>query len=257
VAITALEGDLSLGGFLTVLFGWQSNFVLLLLIAVVQFVAVARTLNESNVHRNPGATNPRQMFANFRRLLADRSYLGYLLTFSFSYSALFAFISASSFVLADRYGLTPQVYGICFGVVVAGYALGSLASGRLVRHRGSDYLLGRGAGLGAIAGLVMAVLEFSGVHSLTAILGPMFFCTVATGLVMPNAIARALAPYPEMAGSASAMMGFVQMTIAALVGIAVGHALSGGGQALAGAVAICTMLAPISYLALIRARRDT
>lgn len=256
MAIAPLLGP-TLGGFLTVLFGWQSNFVLLLLIAVVQFVAVARTLNESNVHRNPGATNPRQMFANFRRLLADRSYLGYLLTFSFSYSALFAFISASSFVLADRYGLTPQVYGICFGVVVAGYALGSLASGRLVRHRGSDYLLGRGAGLGAIAGLVMAVLEFSGVHSLTAILGPMFFCTVATGLVMPNAIARALAPYPEMAGSASAMMGFVQMTIAALVGIAVGHALSGGGQALAGAVAICTMLAPISYLALIRARRDT
>lgn len=256
MAIAPLLGP-TLGGFLTVLFGWQSNFVLLLLIAVVQFVAVARTLNESNAHRNPGATNPRQMFANFRRLLADRSYLGYLLTFSFSYSALFAFISASSFVLADRYGLTPQVYGICFGVVVAGYALGSLASGRLVRHRGSDYLLGRGAGLGAIAGLVMAVLEFSGVHSLTAILGPMFFCTVATGLVMPNAIARALAPYPEMAGSASAMMGFVQMTIAALVGIAVGHALSGGGQALAGAVAICTMLAPISYLALIRARRDT
>ena len=256
MAIAPLLGP-TLGGFLTVLFGWQSNFVLLLLIAVVQFVAVARTLNESNAHRNPGATNPRQMFANFRRLLADRSYLGYLLTFSFSYSALFAFISASSFVLADRYGLTPQVYGICFGVVVAGYALGSLASGRLVRHRGSDYLLGRGAGLGAIAGLVMAVLEFSGVHSLAAILGPMFFCTVATGLVMPNAIARALAPYPEMAGSASAMMGFVQMTIAALVGIAVGHALSGGGQALAGAVAICTMLAPISYLALIRARRDT
>ena len=256
MAIAPLLGP-TLGGFLTVLFGWQSNFVLLLLIALVQFVAVARTLNESNAHRDPGATHPRQMFANFRRLLADRSYLGYLLTFSFSYSALFAFISASSFVLADRYGLTPQVYGICFGVVVAGYALGSLASGRLVRHRGSDYLLGRGAGLGAIAGLVMAVLEFSGVHSLAAILGPMFFCTVATGLVMPNAIARALAPYPEMAGSASAMMGFVQMTIAALVGIAVGHALSGGGQALAAAVAICTMLAPISYLALIRARRDT
>jgi DHA1 family bicyclomycin/chloramphenicol resistance-like MFS transporter len=256
MAIAPLVGP-TLGGFLTVLFGWQSNFVLLLLIGALQLVAVACMLSESNVHRNPAASNPRQMVANFARLLADRRYLGCLLSFSFSYSALFAFISASSFVLADRYGLTPQVYGLCFGVVVAGYLLGSLASGRLVRRLGSDYLLLRGAWLGAIAGVTMAALEFSGVRSIAAILGPMFFCTVATGMVMPNAIARALAPYPTMAGSASALMGFIQMTIAALVGIAVGHALAGGGAVLAVAVAVCTLAAPLSYLALTRGQRCT
>jgi len=256
MAIAPLLGP-TLGGFLTVLFGWQSNFVLLLLIGALQLVAVACMLSESNVHRDPAASNPRQMVANFARLLADRHYLGCLLSFSFSYSALFAFISASSFVLADRHGLTPQVYGLCFGVVIAGYLLGSLASGRLVRRLGSDYLLLRGAWLGAIAGVSMAALEFSGVRSIAAILGPMFFCTVATGLVMPNAIARALAPYPTMAGSASALMGFVQMTIAALVGIAVGHGLAGGGAVLALAVAVCTLAAPLSYLALTRGQRCT
>jgi DHA1 family bicyclomycin/chloramphenicol resistance-like MFS transporter len=254
MAIAPLLGP-TLGGFLTVLFGWQSNFLLLLLIGALQLVAVACMLSESNVHRDPAASHPRQMVANFARLLADRHYLGCLLSFSFSYSALFAFISASSFVLADRHGLTPQVYGLCFGVVIAGYLLGSLASGRLVRRLGSDYLLLRGAWLGAIAGVSMAALEFSGVRSIAAILGPMFFCTVATGLVMPNAIARALAPYPTMAGSASALMGFVQMTIAALVGIAVGHALAGGGAVLALAVAVCTVAAPLSYLALTRGQR--
>ena len=254
MAIGPLLGP-TLGGFLTVLFGWQSNFVLLLLVAVVQLAVVARVLGESNVHRDPEATTPARMLANFRRLLADRSYLGYLLTFSFSYSALFAFISASSFVLTGRHGLTPQVYGMCFGIVVAGYLLGSVASGRLVRRLGSDGLLARGAGLGAVAGVSMAVLEFSGVHGVAAILAPMFFCTVATGLVMPNAIARALAPYPAMAGSASALMGFVQMTLAAGVGIAVGHALAAGAQALAAAVALCSVLALLSYLALIRVRR--
>ncbi|MBN8449875.1 MAG: multidrug effflux MFS transporter [Candidatus Accumulibacter sp.] len=254
MAIAPLLGP-TLGGFLTVLFGWQSNFLLLLLIGALQLVAVACMLSESNVHRDPAASHPRQTVANFARLLADRHYLGCLLSFSFSYSALFAFISASSFVLADRHGLTPQVYGLCFGVVIAGYLVGSLASGRLVRRLGSDYLLLRGAWLGAIAGVSMAALEFSGVRSIAAILGPMFFCTVATGLVMPNAIARALAPYPAMAGSASALMGFVQMTIAALVGIAVGHALAGGGAVLALAVAVCTVAAPLSYLALTRGQR--
>jgi DHA1 family bicyclomycin/chloramphenicol resistance-like MFS transporter len=229
--------------------------VLLLLIAVVQLVAVSRMLEESNAQRDPTATHPRQMWTNFARLLADRNYLGYLLTFSLSYSALFAFISASSFVLADRFRLTPQEYGLCFGLVVAGYLLGSLASGRLVRRLGSDQLLAAGTWIGAAAGASMAALEFSAEHSIGALLGPMFFCTLATGLVMPNAIAGALAPYPTIAGSASALMGFVQMTLAALVGIAVGHGLAAGAGALASAVAICTALAPLSYLALIRVRR--
>ena len=255
MAIAPLLGP-TLGGFLTVLFGWQSNFVILLLVCAVQVIAVAHLLRESNVQRNPGATHPRQLLANFRLLLANRSYLGYVLTFSFSYSALFAFISASSFVLSARYGLTPEVYGMCFGLVVAGYVVGSLASGRLVRRFGGDTLLAFGACLGAVAGASMAALEFSGATSIAAILAPMFFCTVATGLVMPNAIAKALAPYPAMAGSASALMGCVQMTLAAVVGIAVGHALPGGGGALAAGVAMCTALAPLSYLMLIRPQRS-
>jgi DHA1 family bicyclomycin/chloramphenicol resistance-like MFS transporter len=179
-----------------------------------------------------------------------------LLTFAFSYSALFAFISGSSFVLTERFALAPQVYGMCFGIVVAGYLLGSVLSGRLVRRFGSDYLLACGAWLGAFAGAIMWALDMAGVHSglsgMAAILGPMFFCTLATGLVMPNAIGRALAPYPAMAGSASALMGFCQMTIAALVGIAVGHGLADGSRALSAAVAICTALAPLSYLVFIR-----
>ncbi|MBL8425657.1 MAG: multidrug effflux MFS transporter [Candidatus Accumulibacter phosphatis] len=255
MAIAPLLGP-TLGGFLTVLFGWQSNFVVLLLIGATQLLAVARLLRESNVHRDAGATHPRQMASTFLRLLADRNYLGNVLTFSFSYSALFAFISGSSFVLAERHGLTPQLYGMCFGVVVAGYLLGSLASGRLVRRLGSVRLLARGAWLGAIAGAGMWCLEVAGVHSIAALLGPMFLCTAATGLVMPNAIAGALAAYPTLAGSASALMGFVQMTLAALVGIAVGHGLAAGAGALASAVAICTALAPLSYLALIRVRRS-
>ncbi|WP_300449767.1 multidrug effflux MFS transporter [Accumulibacter sp.] len=256
MAIAPLLGP-TLGGFLTVLFGWQSNFVVLLLVSLLQFAAVVSRLRESNVHRDPAATQPRQMLANFRRLLADRRYIGHVLTFSFSYSALFAFISGSSFVLAERHGLTPQLYGICFGIVVAGYLVGSLASGRLVRRMGGQTLLLRGAWLGAVAGATMWVLEVAEAHSISAILGPMFFCTAATGLVMPNAIAAALASYPAMAGSASALMGFFQMTLAALVGIAVGHGLAAGAGALAAAVAICTALTPLSYLALIGVRRSS
>lgn len=254
MAIAPLIGP-TLGGVLTALFGWQANFVLLVFLSAIQIVAVAWMLPESNPHRQRNATDPARIAANFARLLADRRYLGYLLTFSFSYSALFAFISASSFVLAERHGLSPQVYGMCFGIVVVGYLLGSLGSGRLVRRFGSDLLLRRGTWIGALAGATMAALEFAGLRSVAAILAPMFFCTLATGLVMPNAIARALAPYPTMAGSASALMGFAQMSIAAAVGIAVGHSLTADGSALAYAVALCSALALVSGRVLLRPDR--
>ena len=254
MAIAPLLGP-TLGGFLTVLFGWQANFVLLALFSGVQCIAIARLLVESNVRCDPTATRPRRIAENFGKLIADRRYVGYLLTFSFSYAALFAFISGSSFVLSERFGLSPQVYGMCFGVVVAGYLIGSLISGRLVRRFGSDWLVVAGAWLGACAGLTMWGLELSSLQHIAAILGPMFFCTLATGLVMPNCIGRALAPYPDMAGSASALMGFAQMSIAALVGVGVGHGLSEGGGALAAAVATCTVLAPLSHLVFIRLRQ--
>jgi DHA1 family bicyclomycin/chloramphenicol resistance-like MFS transporter len=143
-------------------------------------------------------------------------------------------------VLSERHGLTPEVFGMCFGLVVAGYLLGSLASGRLVRRFGGDYPARFRRLARRCRRLVHGGAGVLGSRSIAAILGPMFFCTVATGLVMPNAIAKALAPYPAMAGSASALMGFVQMTLAAWSESPSDTRLPGGGGALAAGVAICT-----------------
>lgn len=253
MAIAPLVGP-TLGGFLTVLFGWRANFAVLVLFSAVQGMFVLRLLAESNMHKDPHAINPRRMLANFGRLLADRNYVGYLLCLAFSYSALFAFISGSAFVLIERHGLSPQVYGMSFGLVVLGYIIGTTFSGRLVRRFGSERLLVVGAVIGALAGSSMWALSLAGVDTIAAILAPMFFCTLATGMVMPNAIGGALAPYPKMAGIASALMGFGQMALAALVGIGVGHGLSVGSGALPAVVAACTALVPICYLVLVRTK---
>jgi DHA1 family bicyclomycin/chloramphenicol resistance-like MFS transporter len=134
----------TLGGVLTVVFGWQANFALLALLGAAQLVAVWHWLGESNEHPDAGATGIGRMLVNFRMLLADREYLGCLLALGLSYSALFAFISGSSFVLIGRYGLSPAVYGMCFGSVVAGYIAGAQIAGRLVRRRGTHGLLQSG-----------------------------------------------------------------------------------------------------------------
>jgi DHA1 family bicyclomycin/chloramphenicol resistance-like MFS transporter len=207
-------------------------------------------LGESNAHRDPEATRPRRIAGNFGDLLSARLYLGYLLCFSFAYAALFSFISGSSFVLIELHGLSPQWYGASFGFVVTGYIAGTVASGRL--KLGPPRMVLMGALLGTAAGTLMAVLALAGVHSVWAILLPMVVFMVATGLVMPNAIGGALAPYPKMAGAASALMGFVQMSLSALVGIAVGHAYAGTAIPMATAIALCGWAVLGSYFWLVR-----
>ncbi|HEX6735987.1 MAG TPA: multidrug effflux MFS transporter [Azonexus sp.] len=253
MAVAPLLGP-TLGGYLTVWFGWQANFVLLAVFSALQLAAVRAWLAESNRHRDPAATQPRRILGNFRRLLGDRNYVGYLLALTFSYSALFAFISGSAFVLIGRFALSPQAFGLCFGLVVAGYLSGSLLSGRLVRRHGGDRLLLAGGGLGAVAGAAMLGLELAGTQHLAAVLAPMFFVTVAVGLVMSNAVGQALAPYPQMAGAASSLMGFCQMGIAAVAGSLVGHGLDAAPTVLPMTVAGCALLVPLSFLALVRHR---
>jgi DHA1 family bicyclomycin/chloramphenicol resistance-like MFS transporter len=251
MAIAPMIGPL-LGGWLTVWFGWRANFAALTLFSAVQVAATFMLLGESNAHRDPEATRPRRIAGNFGDLLSARLYLGYLLCFSFAYAALFSFISGSSFVLIELHGLSPQWYGASFGFVVTGYIAGTVASGRLTLKLGPPRMVLMGALLGTAAGTLMAVLALAGVHSVWAILLPMVVFMVATGLVMPNAIGGALAPYPKMAGAASALMGFVQMSLSALVGIAVGHAYAGTAIPMATAIALCGWAVLGSYFWLVR-----
>lgn len=251
MAIAPMIGPL-LGGWLTVWFGWRANFAALTLFSAVQVAATFMLLGESNAHRDPEATRPRRIAGNFGDLLSARLYLGYLLCFSFAYAALFSFISGSSFVLIELHGLSPQWYGASFGFVVTGYIAGTVASGRLTLKLGPPRMVLMGALLGTAAGTLMAVLALTGVHSVWAILLPMVVFMVATGLVMPNAIGGALAPYPKMAGAASALMGFVQMSLSALVGIAVGHAYAGSAIPMTAAIALCGWAVLGSYFLLVR-----
>lgn len=255
MAIAPMIGPF-IGGWLTVWFGWRANFAALVLFSAVQTAVVFTMLRESNAHRDPTATQPRRILENFRVLLASRRYLGYLLCVSFTYAALFSFISGSSFVLIDLHGLSPQWFGASFGVVVTGYICGTLVTGRFTLRLGPPRMVWMGALLGAAAGTLMVVLALFEVRSVWAILLPMFAYTAATGLVMPNAHGGALAPYPKMAGVASALMGFVQMALAAAVGIVVGHIYDGTAIPMTGAIALCGWAVLLSYCLLVRADAD-
>lgn len=224
MALAPLAGPV-LGGWLTVAFGWRATFIALTIFSALLALTVWSTLGETNAHPDPTATRARRIVQNFLALLRDPLFRGVLLTNAFAYAGLFAFISGSPFVFIDIFGFSPQGMGLAFGVMVSGYVVGTMISGRLSRRLGPNRLLQIGVSVGACGGTLLIAPVLAGFEHPLAVMLPMSVAACSVGLVMPNATALGLGPYPTMAGSAASLMGFAQMSLGALFGILVGHNL--------------------------------
>jgi MFS transporter, DHA1 family, multidrug resistance protein len=243
-----------IGGWLDVAFGWASTFWALAGFSGLALVMVVLLLGETNAHRNPDATSFGGLAKSYGALLRHRVYLGYVLTVSASYSVIFCFISGSSFVLIDVVGLTPDLYGLSFAGVVIGFMIGSFTSARISSRLGGAQMILMGGCLTALGGLVMAGFAWTSAPTVWTVVGPQAFAMIGVGFIMPNAQAGAIGPFPTMAGAASALMGFTQMGLAAMVGLGIAVAFDGTARPMATGVAIAGVLALTAFLGLVRGR---
>ena len=248
-----------LGGIVEVHFGWRWNFALLVVFAAVLLVLLSLRLVETNRLRDPTALDPVRMLRNYATLVRDRRYVGYALCVMFGYGGLFAFISGSSFVLIGDLGLTPDIYSWFFVMCVVGYFIGAQIATHLTMRLGIDRMLMLGAAINLAGGSVMLGVALGGlatpdIKGATLLVLPMALYMTGMGINMPNAQGGAMGPYPHMAGSASALMGFTQMSCAALVGIAFGRLHDGTPVVLAGLVLFCALGLVASLVFLVRPR---
>jgi DHA1 family bicyclomycin/chloramphenicol resistance-like MFS transporter len=240
-----------LGGFLEVWFGWRSNFLALTAYGAAGLAATLAMLPETNLLRVPEAMRPARMLATYASLLGHRAYIGFVLCCAFGYSGIFAFISASSYVFVEHFGLAPSLYGFCFAAIVVGYMVGTLIAGRLTRRLGLERMVRLGALTASAGGLTLAALAWGGSDGIAAVLAPMVLFMAGIGMVLPNSIAGAIQPFPAAAGAASALLGFVQMTVAAGVGVALSRAHDGTARPMAAAIAILAVLVLAAHAALV------
>ena len=216
-----------LGGIMQHWLGWQANFALMALFGLAAIVGTALLLDETNVHRNPEATRPRRLLGNYATLIRHRAYVGYVMMMTCAYAGLFAFISGSSFVFIDYHGLSETAFGFCFAAAVVGYMIGTLLSARLSGRFTLEQSATAGAIVSAVSGCTAAGLGFTGIDGVAAILIPMACYMIGLGLVMPNAMAGAIGPFPKMAGAAAALGGFTSFGFAAIWGNAAARLTDG------------------------------
>jgi DHA1 family bicyclomycin/chloramphenicol resistance-like MFS transporter len=224
------------GGQLLHVTDWRGCFVAMAAIGLALLVASALMLHETlpPERRHGGG------FAASRRALRvlsrDRAFVGLATCTALSFSALAIYLGGGPFLLEDIHGLSPQLYSVVFAVNALGIALASQISRRLVDRTGPEALLRAGIATSALggAGTLAAVLADA---PLGPLLVALFLVVSAIGLVRPNAMALALGPHPERAGSAAGIIGAAQFILgAALLPIA---GVGGAHDAVPMALAIC------------------
>ncbi|MBB4892712.1 DHA1 family bicyclomycin/chloramphenicol resistance-like MFS transporter [Streptomyces olivoverticillatus] len=245
-----------IGGQILRLTDWRGVFVVLTAVGLALSLLVWRFLPETLPPENRHSGGLGAALRTMRGLLADRVFTGYLLAGSFAFSALFAYISASPFVVQDIYGASPQTFSLLFGVNSVGLVLVGQINGKLLVGRVSlDKALTVGLVVITLAAVAL-VLTTSGVFGkpgLAPVAAELFVLMSAMGLAMPNTNAQALMRSRNAAGSASALLGTSTFLLGAvaspLVGIAGEHtavpmALVQLGCALAAVVCFVTLCRP-------------
>jgi len=241
IAVAPLVAPL-LGGQLALAFGWSSVFMAMAVVGAVLFGITAIMLPETNLWREADALNPKRFSRNYAALLGMADYRAYLMSTAFCFSGLFAFISGSSFVLIEDLGMTMETFGFAFGFVVVGYMVGAQVGGRMTKRFGVARMVSLGGRLAALTGTAGFMVQVFMPPTVFSVIMPMALYLVSVGLILPNAMAGAIGPHQKMAGAASALLGFVQMAMAAGAGVLVGVLHDGTPVPMMAVVALCGLL---------------
>ena len=248
-ALAPLAGGLALGWL-----GWQGVFLSLTVLGAGTFIVVGLRFAESLAQRDPQAMAPARLVANYRNLCTSRVFMGYTLAFAAAFAGMFAFHSGSSFVFITLLGFSPGIFGLFFAFVIGGYFIGSVISTRLTTGLGVRRLVAAGIAICAVsaAGLVAVVL--AGLTAASTVLLPQFVFMLGIGLILPNAIAGALAPFPEKAGAASALLGFIQQSAGAAMVALLGILVDGTALPMAGCILLGALLSLLCFAVILPGR---
>lgn len=238
-----------LGGLLVDSVGWRGLLGIVAVLGAISIPLVLIWVKETR----PASARTRadaHSDAGGGRLLSRR-YLGYTLTYAFSFATLMAYISGSSYLYQSMMGFTSVQYGLFFGLNALVLAVGGALSARLVGRFSPTRLIGVGLVIKLLSVVVFAAIALSSLAPIWLAL-PLMSAMGSLGLILGNTTALALDAVPDRAGSASAWLGCLQFLLAGIVSPIVGI----GGEYTAVPLA-WTMLATtvVALTAFLMARR--
>ena len=206
--------------------GWRAIFWCFAGAAAALLAATMAGLRETAPSARSSA-HPADIARTFRAILGEPRFIAPYLLVLCAHLGILAWVSSSAFVLMRGFGVSTTGYGFAFAAVMLGQISGAWACSRLVMRTGIARLLRIGAALMLGAGLAAAALAWAGASSWPAVVLPFLVFLFGTALIVPNATAAALSPFPGSAGAAASLIGATGFTVGALVSAGLGFAFDG------------------------------
>lgn len=212
----------TVGGYVTEWYGWHMVFLILMCIGIVILLAAQFGLPDSYKPDQSISLKPKPIIKNFISVVKEPQFYTYAFTGAIAFSGLFTYVAASPIIFMDIYKVDPKMYGWIFAFMSLSFILASQLNSVLLKWYSSEQLI-----FGALLSQTVIVLVFLGlaVNNLLGLyetIGMLFLYLACLGISNPNTAGLTLAPFSKNAGSASALMGAIQLGLGAVASFAVG-----------------------------------
>lgn len=243
MAIAPIAGPL-IGGQIIRLSTWHSIFWLLVVIGALMFISL-NWLPETLPEDKRVKASLAGAFRNYRSLLTNGRFMRYTLSLTFYYVGAYAFITGSPFVYISYYHVDPQHYGWLFALNIIGVMAMSVVNRRLVQRHALEQLLKYATMLAALAAVVLALLVKLESGGVIAIIVTVFLFFSMNGIIAATSTAAALDAVPNIAGSASALIGALQYGSGIISSLLLAAFSDGTPWTMAWIIALFTLLSAV------------
>lgn len=243
MAIAPIAGPL-IGGQIIRLSTWHSIFWLLVVIGALMFISL-NWLPETLPEDKRVKASLAGAFRNYRSLLTNGRFMRYPLSLTFYYVGAYAFITGSPFVYISYYHVDPQHYGWLFALNIIGVMAMSVVNRRLVQRHALEQLLKYATLLAALAAVVLALLVKLESGGVVAIIITVFLFFSMNGIIAATSTAAALDAVPNIAGSASALIGALQYGSGIISSLLLAAFSDGTPWTMAWIIALFTLLSAV------------
>ncbi|MCX9007504.1 multidrug effflux MFS transporter [Citrobacter portucalensis] len=243
MAIAPIAGPL-IGGQIIRLSTWHSIFWLLVVIGALMFISL-NWLPETLPEDKRVKASLAGAFSNYRSLLTNGRFMRYTLSLTFYYVGAYAFITGSPFVYISYYHVDPQHYGWLFALNIIGVMAMSVVNRRLVQRHALEQLLKYATMLAALAAVALALLVKLESGGIVAIIVSIFLLFSMNGIIAATSTAAALDAVPNIAGSASALIGALQYGSGIISSLLLAAFSDGTPWTMAWIIALFTLLSAV------------
>ena len=215
------------GGLLTDNFGWQAALLALAVFGLITLVMVAWYYKESVPRKNPHALQPATLVRTWWQIVRHPTFFAFSALAAATYAGLFTFLASSSFIFINLFGLSRTAYGLVMFSMPLAYIAGTFVCRHLLPRFGIRRTVAIAGVFSALGGTLMGVLAMAGLSNGWAIMLPFYIFMLAHGIHQPCSQSVAIGPFPQAAGAASALNGFLMMVTAFAVGSWLGISMDG------------------------------